>query len=281
MVTASTQVSRQSLVERIDRYNTTLDRLRTEGADKRIISSWEVRIKKLNADLAELKSSQTTTATDVDQSEEATMPGPTVKTKPTAKDQAKAKQAQVAKSKAKTPAKASTATPVKPNPTPRTQTAPAKQTPRKPAPVTQKPVSAKAKAQALQAKTQAAKVKKVPAKAATKTSTNGVAKGIPGKNHIVYPDLNKTDPTFGGRGTTHCMCGCGVPNKRGGKFQPGHDNRFRMMLRRIERGEEGGDSIAESTLVDCRENKSLTVGAYSTSDIITLSTRKLRARAMR
>ena len=218
MVTASTQVSRQSLVERIDRYNTTLDRLRTEGADKRIISSWEVRIKKLNADLAELKSSQTTTATDVDQSEEATMPGPTVKTKPTAKDQAKAKQAQVAKSKAK---------------------------------------------------------------AATKTSTNGVAKGIPGKNHIVYPDLNKTDPTFGGRGTTHCMCGCGVPNKRGGKFQPGHDNRFRMMLRRIERGEEGGDSIAESTLVDCRENKSLTVGAYSTRDIITLSTRKLRARAMR
>jgi len=262
MTTQLVPMSPQVLSERLDRYRITLDKLRAEGADKRIIKSWEARIVKLETELKSM-------ATDVDQNEEVAMPT-AVKDKPkpqtlSKKDLAKAKQAEVAKNKVKaTPAKtpkSTTATPTKPKSV-QTQAAPVKQTPKKPAQTIQKSVSK-------------APAKKTTAKAQVPT------KGIPGKNNMTYPDLNKTDPTFGGRGTIHCMCGCGEVNRRGGKFSSGHDNRFRQVLGRIERGERGGVDIAVSTLVDLKANKTLTVGSYTAKDIIKLSTRRLRKSARR
>ena len=288
MVTTALPTNVQTLGERLDRYRTTLKKLNTEGADKRIIKSWEARIVKLDK---ELKAMATETTEDVDQNEEvAEMPAVKDKPKPTPalvskKNQAKAKQAEVAKGKAKsTPAKSTTATPTKPKPA-QTQTAPIKQTPKKSAPVTQKPAAraptsrAEVKSLADQARAKQADKPSKPVKGkaqAPVTNTRGQTKGIPGKNNIVYPDLNKTDPTFGGRGTVHCMCGCKTINRRGGKFSSGHDNRFRMLLGRIERGEQSGEDIAASTLVDLKANKTLTVGGYTAKDIIKLSTRRLR-----
>ena len=109
-----------------------------------------------------------------------------------------------------------------------------------------------------------------------KSTTPEPVKGIPGKNHITYPDLDKTDPTFGGRGTTHCLCGCGKCNTRGKKFSPGHDNRLRQLLGHIEQGEQSGEAIAASTLVDLKANKTLMVGHYTARAIIKLATRRLR-----
>lgn len=245
----------QAIEERLDRYRSTLNKLRTEGADPRIIRSWEARITKLSKEL-------------IPNTKEADMPRAAVKDKPqtkpqSAKEKALAKQAgknqdsKNGSSKAQVPAKATTATPTKPKSTPaQTKPVPTKQVTKqapKPTPVTIK-----------------GGVKKL--------ATNGPVKGVPGKNNKTYPDLNKTDPTFGGRGTTHCMCGCRVPNRRGVKFAPGHDNRLRQILGRIERGEESGESIAQTTLDDLRANKTLTVGSYTAAQIIKLSTRRPRGR---
>lgn len=80
-----------------------------------------------------------------------------------------------------------------------------------------------------------------------------------------------TEDGKGRKGTLYCMCGCGNANNPGSKFSMGHDARLKSVLSKVDKGTEGGSTIPASTVVDVQANKGLSVGPFSSADIIRLS----------
>lgn len=83
-----------------------------------------------------------------------------------------------------------------------------------------------------------------------------------------------TDPTVnekGKKGTLYCMCGCGNANNPGSKFSMGHDARLKSTLTKIDRGTLGGSAIPSTTVADFTANKELSVGPFTSADVIRLA----------